>query len=107
MTGVIGVTGMINVVEVVGVVGVPVQQLAGARGAADVARCDEDGGDHRRADTRVGEDLQKAGELGREGDDHGIGAMCTACACACALYVHVHVRCTARALHGHGDCVCI
>jgi len=89
------------------VVGVPVQQLAGARGAADVARCDEDGGDHRRADTCVGEDLQKAGELGREGDDHGIGAMCTACACACALYVHVHVRCTARALHGHGDCVCI
>ena len=84
-------------------VGVPVEQLAGARGAADVARGDEDRGDHRRADTRVGEDLKQAGDLRREGGRirHACArAMCTAyarhvhCVCAACALCNVHCMCT-------------
>ena len=69
------------------VVRVPVQELSGARGAADVARGDEDGGDHRRADARVCKDLQPVGGIGREGDTTVLRVQCA-----------LQVRCSG--LHG-------
>ena len=77
------------------VVRVPVQELSGARGAADVTRCDEDGGDHRRADARVCKDLQPVGGIGREGDTTVLRVQCA---------LQVRCMCAACALHGEWVC---
>ena len=69
------------------VVRVPVQELSGARGAADVARGDEDGGDHRRADARVCKDLQPVGGIGREGETTVLRVQCALqLRCRCAAW---------------------
>ena len=66
---------------------VPVQELSGARGAADVTRGDEDGGDHGRADARVCKDLQPVGGIGREGDTTVLRVQCALqVRCMCAAW---------------------